>query len=141
LSSYEEEAPMTEADHAERLQSDDPARKVLGAFDGAQLVGMVGFYRERHRKAAHRAMIWGMFVDPTWRGRGIGRKLIESAIAFLRRANGIEQVNLSVSAPQLSARSLYVSLGFVPIGVERHAMKDGDRYIDEEHMVLFLGSS
>jgi RimJ/RimL family protein N-acetyltransferase len=137
LSSYEEDARMTQSDHAERLESEDPAHRVLGAFDGGRLVGMVGFYRERHRKAAHKAHIWGMYVEPSSRGKGTGRALIEAAIDFLRQAPGIEQVNLEVSTSQTRARALYVSVGFESIGVERRAMKDGDRYIDEEHMVLF----
>ncbi|MFY9951539.1 MAG: hypothetical protein WAK27_22750, partial [Candidatus Sulfotelmatobacter sp.] len=50
----------------------------------------------------------------------------------------IEQIMLSVATTQNAAVSLYRSLGFEPFGCERRALKIGDQYVDEEHMVLFI---
>jgi RimJ/RimL family protein N-acetyltransferase len=43
-----------------------------------------------------------------------------------------------VNAENVRARNLYLSLGFKPFGLEPRAMRVGDRYFDEEHMVLSL---
>jgi hypothetical protein len=46
---------------------------------------------------------------------------------------------ISVVTVQAAALSLYRSLGFESYGRERRALKIGDRYLDEEHMILFVG--
>jgi RimJ/RimL family protein N-acetyltransferase len=53
---------------------------------------------------------------------------------------GLEQIMLSVATTQLAAASLYRSLGFESFGCERRALKIGERYVDEEHMVLFINN-
>ncbi len=50
-------------------------------------------------------------VDPEWRGRGIGRRLVQSAIAIARAARR-KAVSLEVVWGNTRARRLYESLGF-----------------------------
>jgi RimJ/RimL family protein N-acetyltransferase len=50
----------------------------------------------------------------------------------------LEQVALSVAIPQEAARQLYNALGFEVYGYEKHALKVGETYVDEEHRVLWL---
>lgn len=140
LFTYEEEARAPISTFAERLraQSDDAEARMLGAFEDGRLVGLVGYYRERAKKARHRAGIWGMYVAPEARGRGCARALLEDAIARLTRAGDVDQVHLEVATTATRARALYVSLGFEPTGTIPRATKDGDRYLDEETMVLFV---
>ena len=63
LSSYEAEAVEAESATAERLRrtADAEDSGVLGAFEDGALVGMLGIVRETHRKASHRAYLWGMY--------------------------------------------------------------------------------
>jgi ribosomal protein S18 acetylase RimI-like enzyme len=140
LLTYEEEQRDSLETFAERLRAhgDDAERRVLGAFEEDRLVGLVAYYRERPQKARHRARIWGMYVAPEARGRGYGRALLEDAIARLTRAGGVDQVELEVAATAAEARALYESLGFESIGTVPNAMKDGDRCLDEEALVLFI---
>jgi RimJ/RimL family protein N-acetyltransferase len=65
-------------------------------------------------------------------------------IAVLKHAaclEGIEQINLLVATTQTAAKGLYESLGFRSFGCEQRALKIGERYVDEEHMVLHLKST
>jgi GNAT superfamily N-acetyltransferase len=55
-----------------------------------------------------------MFVDPTWRGRGVGRVLLEALIAGAR-ARGYGALRLGTLRDMTAAQSLYRSLGFMPI--------------------------
>jgi ribosomal protein S18 acetylase RimI-like enzyme len=139
LSTYEVEAAEPESATAKRLRDVAGAvdSGVLGAFEESELVGMLGLVRESRRKVAHRAFLWGMFVAPQARDRGTGQRLIEAAIERLRAAK-VEQVHLEVATTAESARRLYRKMGFAVIGVHVGAMKDGDRYIDEELMCLRL---
>ena len=112
---------------------------VDGAFWDGRLVGIAGFYRERAPKARHKARVWGVYVTPAMRGRGIGRILVE-VLSFHAAGSGILQTHLSVAATQLAAKALYESLGFVSFGCEPRALKVGEDYVDEHHMILRLDS-
>lgn len=58
------------------------------------------------------AVVRGMAVDPAWRGRGIGRRLLRE---WLRRASadGVPGVGLHTASIMTAARAMYESEGFV----------------------------
>jgi GNAT superfamily N-acetyltransferase len=56
-----------------------------------------------------------MYVAPEHRARGLGRALLEAAIAEARSA-GIQHLELTVAAPKSGARVLYERVGFRSIG-------------------------
>ena len=123
---------------AARLRQADDAGFVLGAFLSGELVGMAGFFREKHLQARHKGRIWGVYVRVNYRRQGIGRALFSALLQKVKALPGLEQVDLTVSAPQVAAKTFYRSLGFETFGVERAALKIGDQYFDEEYMVLRL---
>jgi len=59
----------------------------------------------------------------------------------VRRIQGVEQISLSVTSTQTTARSLYLSLGFEQWGREPGALKVNDRLIDEEYLSLRIKSA
>ena len=61
-----------------------------------------------------------MFVDPSWRGRGVGRALLERLIEAARQ-RGHRELRLGTLPDMLPAQQLYGSLGFVPIDAYREA--------------------
>ncbi|WP_437667091.1 N-acetyltransferase family protein [Sorangium sp. So ce1182] len=140
LTTFDEDQARPLEDLVARLrqQSDASDSAVLGALEAGALVGMLGFYRDAHRKARHRVNLWGMYVAPEARGRGHGRALIDAALSRVAAIPGVEQVHLSVSVTSEAARGLYLRAGFKVVGLLPRAMKDGDRYIDEELMVRSL---
>lgn len=116
-----------------------PERFVLGAFDrDNRLVGVVGCYRESRKKSRHKATVWGTYVAPEMRGQGIGKQLMQALLARCTTISGIEQIHLGVITTNVAARHLYETLGFRMYGVEPHALKDGERYMDEAFMSLSL---
>jgi RimJ/RimL family protein N-acetyltransferase len=138
-SSYEETVEESLAVMARRISANPaaPDNFALGAFDPA-LIGMIGFFREPRGKTRHKGGIWGMYVVREAQGRGVGRALLEAAIAEARRIQGLEQIGLYVVSGNQVACHLYRSFGFEVYGVERHALKIGDQYYDEDLMVLRL---
>lgn len=111
---------------------------VIGAFIEGQLVGTAGFFRRQNLKERHKGQIWGVYVTETSRGNGAGRKLLVEVLKRARELPGLEMIVLMVATSQTPARQLYLSLGFESFGCERHALKVGDVYVDEEYMVLRL---
>jgi RimJ/RimL family protein N-acetyltransferase len=126
--------PMTT--YAQRLGSGIDDAFVLGAFEGADMIGMVGFYREQPLKCRHKGWIWGMFVDRAHRGKGIGRALLTAAVDRAKVLSELTQIRLTVSVTQDAARHLYESCGFRVFGVEPEAMFVNGESLDEEQMVL-----
>jgi RimJ/RimL family protein N-acetyltransferase len=134
--SAEEHRLTTVDSFAQRLKSNALDNFVLGAFDESALVGTVGFYRMLPTKQRHKGWIWGVFVAPEYRGRGLSRALLVRLLQMVKDAPDIQSVLLKVATTQRAARRLYGSLGFRSFGVEPRSLKARDGYIDEEHMIL-----
>jgi len=137
-SSAEEHHRLTEDDVAKRLAGDLANNFVVGAFAGERLVGTAGFFRNQGLKERHKGRVWGVYVRQQERGKGVGREMMRLLLERAVGVDGIEQILISVVTGQAAALSLYRSLGFEFYGCERRALKIGERYFDEEHMVLFV---
>jgi ribosomal protein S18 acetylase RimI-like enzyme len=133
---HEEEARRTAEEIEARIQRTD-TQIVFGAFVDTKLVGIAGLRREPLEQVRHKAVLWGVFISPDRRREGLARKLYSHVLSFARD-EGVLQIQLCVNAENDRARSLYRSLGFKSFGVEPRAMRVGDRFFDEEHMVLRL---
>lgn len=136
-SSYEEECGLPLEDIGERL-SPTAGRVVLGAFEQAELVGILGLLREHHTKLAHKAFLWGMYVAPESRNRGIGRDLVAEALSHARKMSGVRQIYLGVNALNFPAVKLYKSMGFKEFGREPGFMLLDGVLHDEIHMLCIL---
>jgi ribosomal protein S18 acetylase RimI-like enzyme len=110
----------------------------LGAFDGDRLVGMAHVSRERAPKARHRANLFGMYVTPGHRRRGVAARLLAAAIDHARAQPGLAWLQLGVSETAPGARALYEAAGFVAWGEQPDALRDGGRRVAETHMALDL---
>ena len=104
----------------------------------SQLVGMIGVVRGSRVKQRHRGIIWGMYVAPRARGRGLGRALLEAAIGHARQWPGVEQLHLSVSDTGVAAKHLYETAGFRSWGREPRSLQWNGQYVDDYQMVLDL---
>lgn len=113
-----------------------PGRGSFGAFDEANLVGIVTLGRENKRKSSHKAHIWGLYVSPDARAKGAGRQLVERALELARSAPEIRQVVVAVTADNAVARHLYESLGFIQFGHEPDSLCIDGTFHDELHMIL-----
>lgn len=134
---YEETAAQS-VEHVAKRLSPTPESFVIGAFQDKQLVGNVGFKREKGKKLRHKAVIWGMYVVPEVRRHGVGKALLKEIIARAREMEGLEQLMLTVNAENEPARRLYRSMGFCVFATEPRAMKEGNRYVDEDRPYDFV---
>ena len=104
--------------------------------DAGEVVGWCDVVRLDQESFRHGWRL-GMGLLPTVRGRGVGRRLAEAAIAAAR-AKGAERIELEVFASNTRAIALYERLGFVREGVKRHARKLDGAYDDVVQMALLF---
>ncbi|MBS7696995.1 MULTISPECIES: N-acetyltransferase [unclassified Chelatococcus] len=122
-----------------------PPSVIFGAFvhdpdPGTEhLVAVAGLMVAGSLKQLHKGLVWGVYVRNGWRRQGLAAAVIDALIAHAKAHGGVEILQLSVATDNPSARALYLSRGFTPYGLERHALKLGPGdYRDEELMMLDL---
>ena len=126
------------AEYAKRLASADGDNFVFGGFEEGSLVGMTGFYRLQQTKERHKGRIWGVYVAPQHRGKGLGRAILTAVLEGARQLPDLSCITLSVARTQEQAKRLYLDLGFRVFGVEPRALRIDGRYVEEAHMILEL---
>lgn len=136
------DAPLAFASSPEDDFANDPEAvkraTIFGAYYGEALIGAAGVFRERYRKSAHKAHVWGMYVTPAHRGTGVGGRLLEAVIAHARSLEGVTWLQLAVSSAAPEARRLYERAGFVAWGEEPEALAGGGASASLHHMALRL---
>jgi ribosomal protein S18 acetylase RimI-like enzyme len=136
--SAEEHLRTTIETARERLSKNDAASNfIVGMFEEGKLAATAGFYRYTHNKERHKGHIWGVYVRPESRGKGVASALMKEIVHRARELHGLEQITLVASA-NFPAQRLYKALGFESYGVEPHSLKIGDQYIDDVLMVRWL---
>jgi len=131
--SWETEAANPASWWTERLETN----VVFGGWiDGSPLAGVVGFRTHAGAKVRHKGILWGMYVRPHARGKGLAESLVQRVIEQARPS--LEEVLLTVVASNVAACRLYRRAGFEQYGLERRALKLGNDYCDEALMALSL---
>lgn len=99
------------------------------------IVGHVNLKGDHLRAGLHRCEL-GIGIERGYRGQGLGRRLMSTAITFARDVDSLAWVDLRVFAHNTAGRALYRSLGFTEVGtmVDRFRI-EGD-VIDDVIMTL-----
>ena len=113
-STYAESILYTDAQWQGRLQDLNPATDLpMTILDEGSFV-CLGWARIEQPDLLV-ANLYSMWVAPSHRGRGLGRDLVNAAIDWAK-AKGMERLELDVTLGNNAAESLYLSMGFVPVG-------------------------
>ena len=89
----------------DHLAHDD--RLMLVAADGPRAIGEIAVYQHPEY-----GPLIGMMVHEQYRGRGVGKHLLQGAIDWTK-AKGYKEMNLLVFAHNERARKLYEQFGFI----------------------------
>ncbi len=113
-------------------------RDVIVAVVDGEVAGYVRLGRATPLAASdHVLMINGLAVDPAQQRRGVGRALLDAAVAEAR-GRGVRRLTLRVLAHNEAAQRLYESAGFVVEGIQREEFLLDGRYVDDVLMALDL---
>ncbi len=132
-SSPEDEAHLTDADFEARINLPEPDA-IYGVFGDGELVGVATFIGEKRRKTRHKGAMFGVYVDPAWRGTGAARALVQQVIDHATE-RGLA-LHAHVIADNVPALRLYLGLGFVSYGVEPRALLV-DGVFHDEHLLIY----
>jgi len=138
--SHEEECDRPLEQIADSL-GPEAGRQLLGAWVEGHLVGIVAVGREGGLKERHRGFVRSMYVAPRHRGQGVGRQLLDLALALLRAMPGLHDVTLAVTAGNRAAIALYEAAGFVAYATTPDALLVDGMFYDEIGMRLKLGGA
>ncbi len=135
-SAWEEETQLDESAFLAHMLPSPPGLR-LGAFSRSTLIGTAGMFVAPRAKQRHKATVVGVYVDPAFRGLAVAHRLMTALLAEARQA-GLSILQLSVTVGNEPARRIYRAIGFQSYGIERRALRIGDRFVDEELMALDL---
>lgn len=108
----------------------------VAKIDG-KIVGTASFQGMERARMSHRGSVAVAVKKSEW-GKGIGRKLLETVIAFAKDEAGAEILSLEVRSDNERAIRLYESFGFERIGQFRGFFKIADELVDFDLMNLYL---
>jgi len=134
------EPGTTVEDMRERIEkfSDTDNRLMLVATHADRLVGEIAFHGRPPFRMQHGGH-FGIGIHAAWRGRGLGRILIQTLLDWATAHPTIEKIRLGVLADNHHAIALYTSMGFVEDGRHEGEFKFGpDKYIDDIQMVQWV---
>ena len=100
---HRQETGFTAAQWRRRLR----AHAQFGMFLQDRAVGLVGAQRDRSASV----YLYSLWLEPTARGRGLGRVLVQAAVDWAR-SEGARVVTLRVHHANSAARTVYEGLGF-----------------------------
>ncbi|WP_162914765.1 GNAT family N-acetyltransferase [Desertibaculum subflavum] len=134
--SFEEAAQRDLAWFRDRMPTPGAANAIFGVFDHGQLVGCAGFAVQTLAHLRHKGVMWGVYLRPGLRGRGIGAALVGRVIRHARQQVAVLQA--AVAVDNIAAAALYRRAGFKSYGREPRALRVDSRDIDEELLAIDL---
>ncbi len=130
--------PLDRKITAKRILEKNDEDFILGYFQEDQILGLVGFVREDGEKHRHKGNVWGVFVYPDHRRKGIANQLMLALIEKARKIDGLQKIKLSAYLTSTASIELYKKLGFKSYGTERNAAQYAGEVLDEVSMDLQL---
>jgi len=127
-----DEITLTVAEERDRIAGliDDPRALILVAARGGELLGELTIRAISSRRALAHVATLGMSVRTDARGQGVGKALLETALAWVAETDFI-RLELQVYARNQPAISLYEKHGFVQEGRRRAFIKEGGAFLDD----------
>ena len=119
----------TPAERRQWLANRSPRHPVIVAETNGEIVGWGSLNVFNPREAYRFVADFSVYVERTWRGRGVGRVLLEKLIE-LARAHGFHKMVLSAFPFNADGMALYEKLGFRTVSVYREQGRLDGKWVD-----------
>jgi phosphinothricin acetyltransferase len=124
-----ETEPRTPGERHQWMAARGPRHPVIVAEAAGDVVGWASLNRFNARPAYDHVADLSVYVERGWRGRGVGRCLLEGLVERAREL-GYHKLVLAAFPFNAAGVALYARLGFATVGVYREqGMLDG-RWVD-----------
>jgi RimJ/RimL family protein N-acetyltransferase len=87
-----------------------------------------------HDKTESHVGTFGLSIDASVRGKGLGEALMRAVLDEAVKLPGIRIIELKVKAPNAVARALYEKLGFIEYGLLPLGTQHQGAFVDEVMM-------
>jgi L-amino acid N-acyltransferase YncA len=135
-----ETALRTPTERREWIAARDRRHPVIVAAADGTVVGWGSLNRFSPRDVYDHVADFSIYVERTWRGKGVGTQLLDRLIEIARE-RGYHKLVLAALAWNAAGVALYTGAGFSRVGVYReHGQLDG-RWVDVLIMEKLLGES
>ncbi|GIO86640.1 N-acetyltransferase [Paenibacillus faecis] len=109
---------------------------IFAAEAEGRWIGYLGAFGSNYKRNKHTvSLVLGILQS--YSGRGVGTRLFAELNDWAAE-RGIHRLELTVMAHNEVAIALYKKCGFEVEGIRKHAIRLGDRYIDEFYMAKLL---
>ena len=122
-SNYALESKFSEAEWRRRLRGDDSA--VFMIFDDETPIGITGVAVDRDDPAKKTAFLWGSWLEPEFRRRGLSNLLYKTRIDWAKNHPGIERIVVSHRASNAASKHANQKHGFVFTRTHEKTWTDG----------------
>lgn len=116
---------VAKSDDQWRAQMENRDCAVFGVFDDDAVIGMTGIVIDRDDPARKKAYLWGSWLAPEWRGKGISRLMYEARLAWAREHPTCEKLVVSHRASNLTSMRANQRYGFKQTHVVEKQWPDG----------------
>lgn len=109
---------------------------VVAVEEAGRILAIGGFSRMSGTKADHKGLIWGMYVRPEARGKGVGDLIMKALVDHAKTV--VRQLQLTVVSANPRAINFYQRHGFRLYGVEPESIRHEGGFLDEALMWRML---
>ena len=139
LGTFEEVPPSVEELSRRRSAILEAGLPYLVAAAGEEVAGFAYASKFRPRPAYRNSVENSVYVDPGWRGKGVGRALLSALIERCELGPWRQMIAVIGDSANAGSIGLHASLGFRKIGVVQSVGFKHGRWVDTKMMQRALG--
>src|SRR5689334_25233134 len=124
-----ETEPRTPEERRQWMAARAPRHPVVVAVTGGVVVGWGSLNSFNARPAYDHVVDLSVYVERAWRGRGVGRALLQHLLP-LAQTLGYHKLVLAAFPDNVAGMALYARLGFTRVGVYREQGVLDGRWVD-----------
>jgi len=124
-----ETALRTPAERRQWLTERGPRQPVIVAETADAVIGWGSLNRFSPREVYDRVADFSVYVERSWRGKGVGRRLLDRLID-LARDIGYHKMVLAALPTNAAGVALYTRAGFTRVGIYREQGQLDGRWVD-----------
>lgn len=122
-SSYQRESQFAESQWRSRLRDENSAIFII--LENETPIGITGISADREDAAGKRAVLWGSWLEPRVRGKGLSKLMYRTRINWAKSQPTFEKVVVAHRASNLASKYAGQKHGFVKTHEEEIIWADG----------------